>query len=256
YAGDKDDYVAADVFWDRVVHHHTFVTGGHGKDEYFREPDRLSHIIEGRTAETCNVYNMLKLTRRLFAFRPDGEYADVHDRARFNHILGSMDPATGATCYMVPVGSGVRREYQDMSRSFTCCVGSGMESHALHGFGIYYESGTRLWVNLYAPSTARWESAGVKLAMETTVPARASATLTFDARAPKAFTLALRRPSWAADGFNVKVNGTFVTALPPPGSYVEINRTWKTGDSVALVLPKRLRVERLADDPARAAILW
>ena len=256
YAGDDADGTAASFFWERVARHHSFATGGHGKDEYFREPDTLSHITEGRTAETCNVYNMLKLTRRLFALHTDVQYAEFHERALFNHILGSIDPESGATCYMVPVGRGVRREYQDMSRSFTCCVGTGLENHALHGLGIYYENGSRLWVNLYAPSTAAWESAGVKLAMDTTFPTGEAATLTLDVRAPKAFTLALRRPSWAGDGFNVKVNDTFVTALPAPGSYVEIARTWKTGDSVSLVLPKRLRVDRLRDDPTRAAIMW
>jgi len=256
YAGSDADRTAATFFWERVVFHHTFATGGHGKDEYFREPDTLSHITEGRTAETCNVYNMLKLTRRLFALEPDVRYAEFHEKALFNHILGSMDPDSGATCYMVPVGRGVRREYQDMSRSFTCCVGSGLESHSLHGLGLYYESGSRLWVNLYAPSTAVWESAGVKLAMATTFPAGDSATLTFDLRAPKTFTLALRRPSWAGDGFNVTVNGIFVTTLPKPGGYVEIDRTWRAGDTVALVLPKRVRVERLGDDPTRAVVLW
>jgi hypothetical protein len=256
YAGDEADDTAASFFWERVAHHHSFATGGHGKDEYFREPDTLSHITEGRTAESCNVYNMLKLTRRLFALHPDVRYAEFHEKALFNHALGSIDPESGATCYMVPVGRGVRREYQDMSRSFTCCVGTGLESHALHGHGIYYENGSRLWVNLYAPSTAEWESAGVKLAMDTTFPAGESATLSFDVRTPKAFTLAVRRPSWAGDGFNVKVNGTFVTALPAPGNYVEIARTWKTGDTVSLVLPKRLRVDRLSDDPTRAAIMW
>ena len=119
YAGDKADLTAATVFWDRVVNHHTFATGGHGKDEYFREPDTLGNITEGRTAETCNVYNMLKLTRKLFALQPDIRYAEFHERALFNHILGSIDAADGATCYMVPVGSGVRREYADMHRSFT-----------------------------------------------------------------------------------------------------------------------------------------
>jgi hypothetical protein len=143
-----------------------------------------------------------------------------------------------------------------MSRSFTCCVGSGLESHALHGLGMYYESGDRLWVNLYAPSTAQWESAGVKLAMETTFPEGEAATLTLDLRAPKTFTLALRRPSWAGDGFNVKVNGTLITTLPQPGAYVDLRRTWKTGDTVSLVLPKRLRIERLVDDPKIAAIMW
>ncbi len=125
YAGDAADLKAAQVFWDRVVNHHSFATGGHGKDEYFREPDRLGNITEGRTAETCNVYNMLKLTRQLFALQPDIRYAEFHERALFNHILGSMDSDDGATCYMVPVGSGVRREYADMHRSFTCCVGTG-----------------------------------------------------------------------------------------------------------------------------------
>ena len=84
---------------------------------------------------------MLKLTRQLFALQPDVRYAEFHERALFNHILGSMDPDDGATCYMVPVGRGVRREYADMHRSFTCCVGTGMESHALHGLGLYYEVG-------------------------------------------------------------------------------------------------------------------
>src|SRR4030095_11638209 len=100
----------------------------------------------------------------------------------------SMDSEDGATCYMVPVGAGVRREYADMNRSFTCCVGTGMESHALHGLGLYYESGDRLWVNLHAPSTAQWEAAGVKLEMATGFPEGDAATMTFEVRQPRAFT--------------------------------------------------------------------
>ena len=207
YAGDPGDIVAASFFWDRVVGHHSFATGGHGKDEYFGQPDVLNDRVDGRTAETCNVYNMLKLTRRLFSLRPDAHYAEFHERALFNHILASIDPEDGRTCYMVPVGRGVRHEYSNMLGSFTCCVGSGMESHALHGDGIYYESGDRLWVNLYVPSTAQWKSAGASLAMETDFPEGQSATLRLELPAPKRLTLALRRPLWAGDGFSVKVNG-------------------------------------------------
>lgn len=105
YAGDEPDRVAAQFFWDRVVRHHTFATGGHGKDEYFRTPDRLGDIIDGRTAETCNIYNMLKLTRMLFALEPDVAYAEFHERALFNHILGSIDSGDGSVCYMVPVAA-------------------------------------------------------------------------------------------------------------------------------------------------------
>jgi len=280
YTGDAADIMAASFFWDRVVQHHSFATGGHGKDEYFATPDVLNDRVDGRTAETCNVYNMLKLTRRLFSLRPDAHYADFLERALFNHILASIDPNDGRTCYMVPVGRGVQHEHQDMFRSFTCCVGSGMESHALHGDGIYYESGDRFWVNLYAPSTADCTAAGAKLAMETDFPEGESAKLTLTLESPKEFTLALRRPPWVGEGFAVKVNGEAVDtavkqasfaaessrqrsnrrsveqSLPPCGSYVELKRTWKTGDTVELTLPKTLRMEPLPDNPRRVAILW
>jgi uncharacterized protein len=256
YTGDREDGAAATFFWDRVAGHHTFATGGHGKDEYFREPDLLSHIVDGRTAETCNVYNMLKLSRRLFALKPDVKYAEFEERALFNHILGSIDADEGAMCYMVPVGHGVRREYQDMGNSFTCCVGSGMESHALHGDGIYYESSDRLWVNLYVPSIATWAAAGVRVETATTFPEGGSATLTMTLREPKTFTLAMRRPSWAGDGFSVEVNGSTVSELPPAGAYVELKRAWKTGDVVRLALPKALHLEATPDNRREAAILW
>ena len=256
YTGDKDDGIAANFFWDAVVNDHSYATGGHGKDEYFGPPDQLAERIDGRTNETCNVYNMLKMTRRLFALQPDIKYAEFEERALFNHILASIDLEDGRTCYMVPVGRNVRHEYQEMFRSFTCCVGSGMESHSLHGDGIYFESGDRLWVNLYVPSTAAWQTAGVNILTETTFPEGDAATLKFTVQKPKQFRLALRRPSWAGDGFEVKVNGKAVKTVSRPGAYVEIRRTWKTGDHVALVLPKTLRVEAVADNPRIAALMW
>ena len=277
YTGDPGDGYAASFFWDRVVQHHSYATGGHGKDEYFGEPDKLNDRVDGRTAETCNVYNMIKMTREMFALRPDAFYADFHERALFNHILASQDPQDGWACYMVPVGRGVQHEYErDMlDGGFTCCVGSSMESHALHGFGLYYEAGAKLWANLYAPSTADWKSAGVKLAMETDFPEGESATLTLTVATPKELTIALRRPYWAGTNFSIKVNGELVgpELLAAPGSdgggrrggsssapkaswFVELKRTWKTGDAIAITLPKTLRLEPLPDNARRVAFLW
>lgn len=285
YTGNAGDLLGAAFFWDRVVQHHSFASGGHGKDEYFGPPDELSARVDGRTAETCNVYNMLRLTRRLFAIRPDVHYADFHERALFNHILASIDPDDGATCYMVPVGRGVQREYQNMQRSFTCCVGSGMESHALHGDGLYFAAGDRLWVNLYAPSTARWEEAGVELTVDTDLPLGESATLRLRLESPQEMTVALRRPYWVTNAFAVTVNGEAADVTLPDGrardaagnepddpgdprgllryesdtpvsTYVEIRRQWRDGDVIEVRLPKAVRLERTPDDPNRAAILW
>jgi DUF1680 family protein len=274
YTGQAGDIEAASFFWDRVVQHHTYATGGDGRDEYFGPADVLGDRVDGRTAETCNVYNMLKLTRRLFALRPDALYADFQERALFNHILASIDPNDGSTCYMVPVGRGVQHEYQDMFDSFTCCVGSGMESHALHADGIYYESGSKLYVNIYAPSTAEWKAMGAKLAVETDFPEGESVAIKLTVQSPKEFTLALRRPYWVADDFEIKVNRQAVADIggqrtegrgrmgrpadssPKTGSFVEVKRTWNTGDTVEIALPKTLRLEPTPDNPQRVAIMW
>jgi len=278
YTGDTADIIAASFFWDRVAQHHTYAAGGHGLAEYFGPPDVLGARVDGRTCESCNVYNMLKLTRRLFSFRPDGLYADFHERALFNHVLASIDPEDGRVSYMVPIGRAVQQEYQDPLHDFTCCCGTGMENHALHGYGIYYESPDTLWVNIFAPSTAAFTTRNVTLRMETGFPDGDSATITVSAAKSEAFTLAVRRPVWAGDGYAVKVNGV---AVPQPslaslrpggaggragapgnegemlhGGYARITRTWKDGDTVELSLPKALRLEPTPDNARIAAILW
>ena len=256
YTGNKTNGEAAKFFWDEVANHHSFATGGHGKDEYFGEPDKLNDRVDGRTDESCNVYNMLKMTRTLFALQPDIKYAEFQERALFNHVLASMDPEDGRTCYMVPVGRGVTHEYQNMFESFTCCVGTGMENHALHGYGIYYESGDKLWVNLYTPSTADWKTAGAKLDVKTDFPEGQSVKIKVTLKSKKNFTLALRRPSWAGNGFSLRVNGKAVSDVPAAGHYVEVQRSWKNGDVVELVLPKTLHEEPIPDNPRRVALMW
>ncbi len=277
YTADPGDLVAASFFWDRVAQHHSYATGGHGLAEYFGQPDRLAARVDGRTAETCNCYNMAKLTRRLFGFRPDAAYADFLERTLFNHILASIDDADGRTSYMVPVGRGVEQEYQDMLENFTCCVGTGMESHGLHADGLYYESDDTVYVNLFVPSVARFTEHALQLEQVTRFPEGDATTIRVTAAGPRPLTIAVRRPAWAGDGFAVKVNGTAV-AVPPlaaaldaaaggrrdaPGNeaalastYVRLTRTWRAGDTIELAIPKTLRLEPVPDDATVAAVMW
>jgi DUF1680 family protein len=277
FTADSSDLVAASFFHDRVAQHHSYTTGGHGLAEYFGAPDALSPRVEGRTCETCNCYNMLKLTRKLFAYQPDPTYADFHERTLFNHILASIDNEDGRTSYMVPVGRAVMQEYQDMQRSFTCCVGTGMESHGLHGEGMFYESDDTIWVNLFAPATAKFSALPVTLTMESSFPDGDSASIKVSATTAKEFTLAVRRPVWAGDGFTIKVNGAAIpqpslATMHDPGaggrrgapgnesaqgsSYVAIKRTWKTGDVVEIALPKVVHLEATPDNKTVASVMW
>ncbi len=268
--GDGEDLVAASFFWDSAVQHHSYVTGGAGLDEYYGPADRFANRVDGRAAESCPVYNMLKLTRMLFSARPDPFYADYQEMALFNHALASIDPTNGVVSYMVPVGHREQQEYQDMQHDWTCCCGTGQENHGLHGLGVYFESTDRhhpaVWVNVFTPSTAELASVGAHVAMETSFPDGDAGKLTLTMVHPRAFQLLVRRPWWSGDEYVLKVNGQPVAApplravrgdvVPPVSSYVTIDRTWQNGDVVEFTMPKSLRLSSTPDDQAVAAVMW
>ena len=157
---DEADKTAAEFFWQRVVHHHSYVNGGHSDGERFGPPDKLNNRLSQNTAETCNTYNMLKLTRHLFEWHASASYADYYERALYNHILASQNPDDGMVCYYVPLRAGSRKVYSKPFDSFWCCVGTGMENHAKYGEAIYFHGNNALWVNLLFPSELNWRENG------------------------------------------------------------------------------------------------
>jgi hypothetical protein len=164
--GKDDPGRAARFFWERVTQHHSYVIGGNADREYFFAPDTIALHLTESTCEHCNTYNMLKLTRQLYGWQPDGALFDYYERAHLNHVLSAQNPATGGFTYMTPMMSGAARGYsQPGEEVFWCCVGSGMESHAKHGDSIYWTGhdgagGDTLFVNLYIPSTMVWQDKG------------------------------------------------------------------------------------------------
>ncbi|HEU4516272.1 MAG TPA: beta-L-arabinofuranosidase domain-containing protein, partial [Steroidobacteraceae bacterium] len=155
--GDPRELEGARFFWRAVTAERSYVIGGNSDREYFQEPGSLSRYITEQTCESCNTYNMLKLTRHLFAAEPLARYFDYYERAHLNHILAHQRPGDGAFAYMVPLMSGTAREWSEPFDSFWCCVGTGMESHAKHGDSIFWEGSDALYVNLYIPATLDWQ---------------------------------------------------------------------------------------------------
>lgn len=247
---------ASRFFWDTVVHERSYVIGGHSDGEMFSPKERLSTAFGPSTTETCNTYNMLKLTRHLFAWDPRAEYADYYERALINHILASQNPLDGMTCYYVPLRSGSRKTYSTPNGSFWCCTGTGVENHAKYGDSIYFHAGDQtLYVNLFIASELNWQARGVKVRQDTGFPMGESTTLTFSCEKPVELEVKLRRPFWAKEGFELSVNGQSETITAAPSSYVSLKRTWKSGDNIAVKLPFALRTEGFADNPNRFALL-
>lgn len=254
--GDAGERTAAEFFWNRVVREHSYVIGGNSEGEHFGPPGKLDARLGQNTCETCNTYNMLKLTRHLFTWRASAEYADYYERALYNHILASQNPDDGMFCYFVPLKPGARKTYSTPFDSFWCCVGTGMENHAKYGDAVYFHSDGALWVNLFIPSELRWKERGLTLRQETRYPEEETVRLTFAAARPTALALRLRYPAWAEKGLSVSVNGRPQKIVGSPGSFVEVRRTWRRGDRVELRIPMSLRLEALPDNPHRAAVLY
>jgi DUF1680 family protein len=244
----------ADFFWNRVTSDYSYVIGGNADQEYFEGPRAISKYITEQTCESCNSYNMLKLTRHLYADGPDAHYFDYYERTHLNHILAQQNPATGMFAYMVPLMSGSHRDFSSPFDDFWCCVGTGMESHAKHGDSIYWRAGDALMVNLYIPSILHNDRGGWGVRMETDYPFSDDITLRITHAKTRPAVIALRVPGWCSDPA-VAVNGE-KQHIAPEDSYLRLRRAWKSDDVISLTLPRRLWIEPTPDDPDMVALLF
>lgn len=248
------DTIAA-FFWSTVVGHHSFATGSNSDREHFFTPDDISHHLTGYTGESCNVYNMLKLTRHLYTHTGDIKYAEFYEKALFNHILGQQDPATGMIAYFLPLLPGAHKVYSTPDSSFWCCVGSGFENQAKYGEAIYYHSRNDLYIDLFIPSVLSWKEKGLQLKQETDFPADGVVKLTVESAPAAATGFNIRYPLWAT-GVTVMINGKKVTVKNKPGSYITLSRKWERGDKIAINFGMSLQVIPTNDNPAKAALAW
>jgi uncharacterized protein len=255
--GDAAGLDAARFFWHTVVRHRTVAFGGNSVREHFNPPDDFSSMIESREGpETCNTYNMLRLTERLFRTEPSAEYADFYERALFNHILSTEHPVHGGFVYFTPIRPRHYRVYSQPSQCFWCCVGTGMENHGKYGQFIYAHTDDELYVNLFIGSALRWPERDLELQQETSFPDEPRTRLVLSLQQPQRFTLRVRHPVWAAEShFEVRVNGQPRRERSAPGSYASIAREWKHGDRVEIDLPMRTAIEPLPDGSDYVAIL-
>jgi len=252
-AGDEKDRAGAENFWEMMVRHHSYVTGGNGNHEYLGEPDQLNDHLSDNTTESCNVYNMLRLSEHIFSWSADPAVMDFYERALFNHIRSSQHPQSGKVIYNLSLDMGGYKVYQD-PYDFTCCVGTGMENHSKYSGNIYYHNEEELFAVQFIPSLLNWKDKGVKIELETNYPEDDRMSYRFEAEKPVKFEFLMRYPQWARNGIHVLVNGTQVPVDQEPGSFVRISRVWQTGDLVEVKIPFSLRMETMPDNEERIAI--
>jgi len=244
-------------FWDRVVRHRTYVMGGNSDGESFFPEEEFSKHLGASGPETCNTYNMLKLTRHIFEWSADAGAMDFYERALFNHILPSQDPATGMVLYYCPLRPGAWKSFSTPDDSFWCCVGTGMENHTKYGDTIYFHDNDSLFVNLFIPSELTWKEKSLVVRQETKFPEEDATHLTISVKQPTRLALKVRQPAWAASGVTLAVNGDAARELQPSASgYVTLDRDWKNGDRIDVRMPMTLHVQAMPDDPQMIAVMY
>ncbi|WP_207533959.1 glycoside hydrolase family 127 protein [Desertivirga arenae] len=255
-AKDETYKKAGSFFWETVTTNRSIALGGNSRREFF--PSRGANIdfvndVEG--PESCNTYNMLKLTEDLFRVDPQARYADYYEKALYNHILSTQHPTHGGYVYFTPARPRHYRVYSSPNEGMWCCVGSGMENHGKYGQFIYTHTNNDLFVNLFLPSELTWKEKGIKLKQQTNFPYQAQTSLEIT-EGKGSFALKIRYPQWVKEGeFKVLVNGKSVETKALPSSYVSLNRTWKKGDRVDVMLPMHTTVEHLPNVPNYIAFM-
>lgn len=253
--GDPQFLTVANTFWDAVALHRSYVIGGDSDHEHFFPTNDFAQHLSPDTAETCNTYNMLKLTRELFALEPSAAKMDFYERGLYNHILASQDPATGMFVYLMSLKPGHFKTYSTPENSFWCCVGTGMENHSKYGDTIYFHDADSLYVNLFIASELSWPEKGLVVRQETKFPESDTTLLNFKTTTSPHLALKIRWPAWV-EKISVRVNGKQQKISGAPGSYVSLDRQWHDGDKVEIHLPMTLRTEPLPGSSNMVALLY
>ena len=240
---------AAKNFWDITIDHHTYVTGGNSQSEHFHEADKIgydatkSEYDASTTCETCNTYNMLKLSKALYHVTGDKKYMDYFERTYTNAILPSQNPETGTTMYFQPMAPGYNKVFNRPFDEFWCCTGTGMENFSKLGDNIYQMNADGVSVNMFWASELNRD--GIHIKQAANMPNED--TVTFEVKKAKSGTvLRLRKPDWLAGEAVIKVNDKKVELQEEKGYFkVEV----KSGDKVSYQMPMEMVAYPMPDKP-------
>ena len=252
-------YHLAQNFWTMIQGRYRYAMGGVGNGEMFRQPySQITSMCTNVTSwggrelhseptinETCCAYNLAKLTKDLNCFNPDdASYMDYYERVLYNQIVGSVNPRQYQTTYQYAVGLDASKPWGNETPQATCCGGTGVENHVKYQESAYFVNDNTIWVALYMPTTANWVQKGIVVKQECQWPAEKS-VITFSKLKShtsnlksQTFSMRLRVPYWATEGFDIKLNGKSIAKTYKPSSYVEIPvRRWTKKDIVEVVMP-------------------
>lgn len=237
-----------EAFWNMVINDHTYITGDNSEWEHFGEDDVLNAERTNCNDETCNAYNMLKLTKQLYLLTGDKKYADYYENTFLNTIMSSQNPQTGMTTYFQPMATGYFKVFGTEFTKFWCCTGSGMENFSKLGESFYYHKDNILVVDQYISSALNWSEKNVKLTQKTDIPNTDSSEFTVNVTGNEKadITIAFRLPDWLASDATIRVDGIAYNYVKENG-YAFVSGPFADGTKISMTLPMKIKAYSLPD---------
>ena len=250
--------------WSDIVNRKMYVTGacgalydGTSPDGTYYTPDSIQKVHQsyGRayqlpnfTAhnETCaNIGNML-FNWRMLQTTADAKYAEIVETALYNSVLSGISLDGKRFFYTNPLKISKdfpytlrwSKEREVYIKLCNCCPPNTVRTLCEAQNYAYSLGNNAVWCNLYGGSQLETALNGkdkIKLTQVTDYPWDGNIKIAVDQAPKKAFSLYLRIPEWC-DKASVTVNGQLISAENKANTYTEINRVWKKGDVVELVL--------------------
>lgn len=259
-AHDVQYHNASEYFWEIVTRQRSLALGGNSRREHFPTKENcIDYINDIDGPESCNTYNMLKLTEDLNRVKPNGMYGDFYETAMFNHILSAQHPQHGGYVYFTPVRPRHYRNYSAPNEAMWCCVGTGMEDHGKYGQFVWtHDKGVKaeddaLYVNLFVASELNWKDRKMVIRQQTAFPYAESSVVEV-AKGKGTFILKVRKPSWC-ENFTVKGVGFDADSYEENG-FVCMKRKWKKGDQVKISMPMHAYIKPMINVPQYVAIMY
>ena len=246
-SADKEWSEAVTFFWDNVTQKRSVAFGGNSVSEHFNPINDFSGMLKSNEGpETCNSYNMERLSKALFLEKQEMNYLDFYERTLYNHILSSQHPEKGGFVYFTPIRPNHYRVYSQPETSMWCCVGSGLENHTKYGELIYSHFDEAVFVNLFIASTLNWKEKEIVIEQRTKFPYENSTEIILNLKKAKTFDLNIRRPKWA-ENFKVFINDKEQKTELKPSGYISLKRKWKSKDHVRIEFETKTHLEQLPD---------
>ena len=257
--------------WNDIVTRKMYVTGacgalydGTSPDGTCYEPDSIQKVhqsygrpyqLPNSTAhnETCaNIGNML-FNWRMLEVTGDAKYADLVETCLYNSVLSGISLDGKKYFYTNPLRISADLPYtlrwpkeRTEYISCFCCPPNTLRTLCQAQNYAYTLSPEGIYCNLYGANTltTTWKEKGeVALTQETDYPWDGNVRVTLD-KVPRkvgTFSLFLRIPEWCEKA-TLRVNGQPLQVNAKANSYAEVNRAWKKGDIVELMMDMPVRL--------------